>query len=186
MRQKITLSSSRPNSLQWNGRNRDSDIKDDVKPSSLPNISHSLLHGRETADSNALDAVHTTCSPNHNRFSSSECIITSVEGYGPPNSSGVCVRKSVHSPSKVNENATGAGVLRYALHLRFLCPFPKKYSRSVQRCKSNPLSAPVENKMDIEGDRRFYLYSNMRVVFPQRHSDADEGKVCFMCVRFMS
>lgn len=84
----------------------------------------------------------------------------------------------VNSPSKINDNATGAGVLRYALHLRFLCPFSKKCSRSVQRCKSEPFSAPARNKSDLEGERRFYLYNDLRVVFPQRHSDTDEGKVC--------
>ncbi|KAF8016876.1 hypothetical protein BT93_H2165 [Corymbia citriodora subsp. variegata] len=83
-------------------------------------------------------------------------------------------RKIFHGCSKVNENMTGAGALRYALHLRFLCPFPKKSKRSVARCKSDPLSVPKENLSDRE--RRFYLYNDMRVVFPQRHSDADEGK----------
>ncbi|KAI6692253.1 hypothetical protein NL676_019963 [Syzygium grande] len=83
-------------------------------------------------------------------------------------------RKTFHSCSKVNENMTGAGALRYALHLRFLCPFPKKIKRSVARCKSDPLSVPKEKLLDRE--RRFYLYNDMRVVFPQRHSDADEGK----------
>lgn len=74
---------------------------------------------------------------------------------------------------------TGAGVLRYALHLRFLCPFSKKYSdsRSVQRRKSDPLCAPARKNMGTEQDRRFYLYNDLRVVFPQRHSDADEGKL---------
>lgn len=73
--------------------------------------------------------------------------------------------------------ANGAGVLRYALHTRFVCPLPKKNSRSLQRCKSDPFSAPARND-DIDGERRFYLYNDLRVVFPQRHSDADEGKVC--------
>ncbi|KAI3407998.1 DUF4210 domain-containing protein, partial [Psidium guajava] len=82
-------------------------------------------------------------------------------------------RKTFHGCSKVNENMTGAGALRYALHLRFLCPFPKKSTRSVARCKSDPLSVPTEK---LDRDRRFYLYNDMRVVFPQRHSDADEGK----------
>ena len=31
--------------------------------------------------------------------------------------------------------------------------------------------------MDLNGERRFYLYNDLRVVFPQRHSDADEGTV---------
>ncbi|XP_059450532.1 uncharacterized protein LOC132181359 isoform X2 [Corylus avellana] len=83
-------------------------------------------------------------------------------------------RKSHHCP-KLNDNAAGAGALRYALHLRFICPFPKKCSRSVQRCKSDPLSLP-QNK-DTGGERKFYLYNDLRVVFPQRHSDADEGKL---------
>ncbi|KAF7834056.1 Protein FAM214B isoform A [Senna tora] len=69
------------------------------------------------------------------------------------------------------------GVLLYALHLRFLCPLPRKRSRAVHKCKSDPLSAEVRNITDIEDERRFYLYDDMRVVFPQRHSDADEGKL---------
>lgn len=69
------------------------------------------------------------------------------------------------------------GVLLYVLHLRFLCPSPRKRSRAVHKCKSNPQSAQVRNITDIEDERRFYLYDDMRVVFPQRHSDADEGKV---------
>lgn len=84
----------------------------------------------------------------------------------------------VHSPLKVNENTTGSGVLRYALHLRFLCLHPKKPSKTVQRCKSDPLSSPQKDIMDVERERRLYLYNDLRVVFPQRHSDADEGKVC--------
>ncbi|KAE8021281.1 hypothetical protein FH972_007187 [Carpinus fangiana] len=83
-------------------------------------------------------------------------------------------RKSHHCP-KLNDNAAGAGALRYALHLRFSCPFPKKCSRLVQRCKSDPLSLPQNN--DSGGEQKFYLYNDLRVVFPQRHSDADEGKL---------
>ncbi|KAI9079665.1 hypothetical protein K1719_038286 [Acacia pycnantha] len=65
------------------------------------------------------------------------------------------------------------GVLLYALHLRFVCPLPRKRSRAVHKCKS----AEMRNIADIEDERRFYLYDDMRVVFPQRHSDADEGKL---------
>lgn len=78
---------------------------------------------------------------------------------------------------KVNENPN-SGVLRYALHLRFLCPFSKKDLKMVQRCKSDPLSTPEKN---IGMERRFYLYNDMRVVFPQRHSDSDEGKLHAEC-----
>ncbi|KAF5456974.1 hypothetical protein F2P56_021116 [Juglans regia] len=80
-----------------------------------------------------------------------------------------------HGCSKVNDNTAGAGALRYALHLRFICPFITKCSKSVRKCKYDPLSAP-QNK-HVEGERRFYLYNDLRVVFPQRHSDADEGKL---------
>lgn len=84
--------------------------------------------------------------------------------------------KSFHACSKVNENNNSAGPLRYALHLRFLCPCPKKTTRSVQ--KSRPNSLPEKTGLCMEGERRFYLYNDLRVVFPQRHTDADEGKVC--------
>ncbi|KAL5146093.1 hypothetical protein HKD37_06G015981 [Glycine soja] len=70
-----------------------------------------------------------------------------------------------------------AGILLYALHLRFMCPFPKRRSRSVHKCKSGPVSAEVRNIVDVEHERSFYLYDDMRVVFPQRHSDSDEGKL---------
>ncbi|KAF4365128.1 hypothetical protein F8388_007544 [Cannabis sativa] len=72
--------------------------------------------------------------------------------------------------------ANGAGVLRYALHARFVCPLPKKNSKSLQRCKSDPSSAP-DCKEIPDGERRFYLYNDLRVVFPQRHSDSDEGEL---------
>lgn len=94
-------------------------------------------------------------------------------------------RKHSHGCAKINENTNGAGSLRYALHLRFLCPSPKKCSKSFQRCKSDPGSVPQKVGSDKDGDRRFYLYNDLRVVFPQRHSDADEGKVCnlhFLCI----
>ncbi|XP_029130180.1 uncharacterized protein LOC114916839 [Cajanus cajan] len=70
-----------------------------------------------------------------------------------------------------------AGFLLYVLHLRFLCPLPKKRSRSVHKCESSSISAKVRNITDIEHERSFYLYDDMRVVFPQRHSDSDEGKL---------
>lgn len=71
-------------------------------------------------------------------------------------------RKPSPACLKANDNMAGVGALRYALHLRFLCPYPKKGSKST----------------DSKGlERRFYLYNDLRVVFPQRHSDVDEGKV---------
>uniref|UniRef100_K3ZS63 Atos-like C-terminal domain-containing protein n=1 Tax=Setaria italica TaxID=4555 RepID=K3ZS63_SETIT len=78
--------------------------------------------------------------------------------------------------SKVNDISAG-GVLRYALHLRFLSPFSKKPSRSRQQCKSDLSSEPHSRSTQTEEERRFYLYNDIRVVFPQRHSDADEGEL---------
>nr|XP_027123395.1 uncharacterized protein LOC113740084 isoform X1 [Coffea arabica] len=91
--------------------------------------------------------------------------------------SSVTESKYANGTSKVNDSTACPGVLRYALHVRFLCPHPKKYSRTFQRCKSDTAALPVRNRMDIEGERRFYLYNDLRVVFPQRHSDSDEGKL---------
>ncbi|KAG5234310.1 EXCESS MICROSPOROCYTES [Salix suchowensis] len=177
LRQKITLSSSAPASLSVNGRNRESEMETDAKPSAVPKTSHSFPHGRDATKSNPLEAVHNTKFLDQNRFGNSECKLTGVKDCSPPNTSHLCISKSVHSSSKVNENTTGAGALRYALQLQFMCPLPKKSSRSLQRCKSDPCSVPASSKVDIGSDRQFYLYSNMRVVFPQRHSDSDEGKL---------
>lgn len=87
-------------------------------------------------------------------------------------------QKSAHVCSKVNGNPSSVGALRYALHLRFLCPSPKKCSRSVEKNKSNFLSQ-LRSNIDSE-ERKIYLYNDLRVVFPQRHSDADEGKVRYL------
>ncbi|XP_075491298.1 uncharacterized protein LOC142529610 [Primulina tabacum] len=72
---------------------------------------------------------------------------------------------------------SGSGVLRYALHLRFICPHRKKCLKRGQKCRAGPSSFPVSRGLDTEGERRFYLYNDMRVVLPQRHSDSDEGKL---------
>lgn len=74
-------------------------------------------------------------------------------------------KRLAKSCSKVNENNSGAGALRYALHLRFLCPSPKKKSHLVQRCKSDPFSVPQNASLDKEGERRFYLYNDLRLCF---------------------
>jgi hypothetical protein len=84
--------------------------------------------------------------------------------------------KSCCASSRINDSS-GGGVLRFALHLRFLCPASKKSSKSMLRCKSDPSSVPHGGNALTE-DRRFYLYNDLRVVFPQRHSDSDEGEVC--------
>ncbi|CAJ1789719.1 unnamed protein product [Sphenostylis stenocarpa] len=85
-------------------------------------------------------------------------------------------RKLPNSCSKVKDNSSSGGPLRYALHLRFICPFPKKTNRSAQKSRHNSLQEK-SGGLNMEGERRFYLCNDLRVVFPQRHSDADEGKL---------
>ncbi|CAN0870129.1 Protein FAM214B [Linum grandiflorum] len=82
-----------------------------------------------------------------------------------------CRKSSDHQMGvKINEHSPrgGCGPLRYALHLRFLCPSPK---RSPSKADKSP------NTGARADDRRFYLYNDLKVVFPQRHTDADEGKL---------
>ncbi|XP_018483087.1 uncharacterized protein LOC108854083 isoform X2 [Raphanus sativus] len=67
----------------------------------------------------------------------------------------------------------GSGALRYALHLRFICPLPKKASKK----PDNDDTTGQKKNLDSDGKRRFYLYNDLRVVFPQRHTDSDEGKL---------
>ncbi|KAK9108563.1 hypothetical protein Syun_024574 [Stephania yunnanensis] len=112
-----------------------------------------------------------------NDLSCDDCQTIDVEDFGIMDRLHETDKKSILGSPKVNENSAGTGVLRYALHLRFLCRALKKSSRSVQRCKSDPFSAPETKNLNAEGDRRFYLYNDLRVVFPQRHSDSDEGKL---------
>ncbi|GJN38503.1 hypothetical protein PR202_gb27551 [Eleusine coracana subsp. coracana] len=83
-------------------------------------------------------------------------------------------KKSCCRSSKVNDSSAGR-FLRYALHLRFLSPFSKK-SRSRQQCKSD-MSKLESHNSETQEERRFYLYNDIRVVFPQRHSDSDEGEL---------
>ncbi|KAL1820138.1 hypothetical protein ACET3Z_015007 [Daucus carota] len=90
-------------------------------------------------------------------------------------------QKSAHVCSKVNGNPGSVGALQYALHLRFLCPSPRKCSRSVEKGKSKFLSQPGSN-IDNE-ERKIYLYNDLRVGFPQHHSDADEGKLDFISLQ---
>ncbi|CAA0406701.1 unnamed protein product [Arabidopsis thaliana] len=69
---------------------------------------------------------------------------------------------------ETGQRCSKSGVLRYALHLKFICPLRKKASKLGQK-----------KSLDAgdDGERRFYLYNELRVVFPQRHTDSDEGKL---------
>ncbi|KAL6201044.1 hypothetical protein ACLB2K_024759 [Fragaria x ananassa] len=104
-----------------------------------------------------------------------ECLCNDDKDYNWVDARHETDRKQAVGCSRVNQNKTSA--LRYALHLRFICPLPKKGSRSVQRCRSDPLCGIQRRNLDMEGERRFDLYNDLRVVFPQRQSDADEGKL---------
>ncbi|PON95438.1 meiosis chromosome segregation family protein [Trema orientale] len=102
--------------------------------------------GEDWKDQNLVDTCHETC------------------------------KKPVHGCSRVNESSNGVAALRYAIHLRFICPFPRS-SKSLHRCKSDLLSKPQKKGLDMNEERRFFLYNDLRVVFPQRHTDDDEGKL---------
>lgn len=145
----------------------DSDTRADAKSSLISVTSH---RDKDLLTSKCGEFDSFTCSKagKEENFSSIACLINQD--------------KFLHGSSKIIDNAINTGILLYALHLRFMCPLPKRRSRSVHKCKSGPVSADMRNIVDIEQERSFYLYDDMRVVFPQRHSDSDEGKVCkYIC-----
>lgn len=207
LRQKITLASSEATSKTENGRHTESDEENDSSLSSILDTANSFQLSGNDVDSNGFDAAHKIRTSNQcvkgfgtggstytkdagNQYEREEASSlgefdccryekTSEKDNMTMNSCHISESKSLRSASKVRKNTTGAGVLRYALHLRFLCHFPKKCSRSVQRCKLEPSSGQTRNSLDIKGERRFYLYNDLRVVFPQRQTDSDEGKVYF-------
>jgi hypothetical protein len=84
---------------------------------------------------------------------------------------------------RVSDGGSGSGVLRYALHLRFVCPALRSGQREREpglESISMPADSSGGHGRSVDHDnnrRRFYLYGDLRVVFPQRHSDSDEGKV---------
>ncbi|XP_059645296.1 uncharacterized protein LOC132286891 isoform X1 [Cornus florida] len=168
LRQKVTLASSGPTSTWVSGEQRNFDIKYEDKVTSVSEISH--------PDQNVKGRVSTALMDNMDGSNRNACARTDDKHFSLFDIGHGNERKLEQAFSKVNENATGAGALRYALHLRFLCPPCKKCSRSERSCKSNHQSVQGTS-LDVEGEQRFYLYNDLRVVFPQRHSDADEGKL---------
>lgn len=75
------------------------------------------------------------------------------------------------------------GVLKYALHLRFMCPHLRNHGKEkVSSIQSRSISPNCVGSVEVEEERRFYLYGDLRVVFPQRHADADEGQVIVFSV----
>ncbi|KAI8019106.1 Protein FAM214B [Camellia lanceoleosa] len=191
LRQKVTLAGSGPTSTRVTGeqRNFDTIYNDKVTPLERSHPDQSI---KESEGSNSIGSMSITkFSEEHyhignigfpslidqNECDNTLCHRTGHKDFSWPDLCHEAKDKSEHACSKVNENAASGGTLRYALHVRFLCPFSKRSVISVRSCKSDPPSVPQKTKLDADRKRRFYLYNDMRVVFPQRHSDADEGKL---------
>ncbi|KAH7444430.1 hypothetical protein KP509_02G078300 [Ceratopteris richardii] len=90
-----------------------------------------------------------------------------------------CTAKA--SAVKKSSDGRANSALRYALHLRFVCP-PVKTSHKSRDSIMDQVDSSQEPSSEVgdmlqQDKRRFYLYSDLRVVFPQRHSDSDEGKL---------
>ncbi|TYG63061.1 hypothetical protein ES288_D07G281900v1, partial [Gossypium darwinii] len=110
--------------------------------SSVPNFAE--LNSSEVKGNEGLDSIQIT-SCNNVRFKEHG------DAYQRTN------QKLSHSGIKINENTKGTGSLRYALHLRFLCPPAKKSSKSFQRDAD-------EGKLNVEyhypEDPRYFDISN--------------------------
>lgn len=176
MRQKATLVSSLSTSQLVKGmRNQDTVISNLTEGCVHTNADH---HSRSESKSLSMAGISSV-------FFSSEESFEQPCGHTNDVDTKFCMsregditnQRSPHNSTRLNDICTSSGALRYALHIRFLCPFSRKCCKAVQRCKSDPFSVPLRNNADYEGERRFYLYNDIRVVFPQRHSDADEGKL---------
>ncbi|XP_072971993.1 uncharacterized protein [Typha angustifolia] len=183
MRQKVTLASSGCPSNPVKVGSKDSDMNVGPKAGSVPNGSDHRDCDREFAECCILKQHTNLANKSQNGGQASTEYFFSEDGCDSPNRTEGNTdhnsnhsRETSHSSSKVNDSLAAPGVLRYALHLRFLSPSLKRSQRSMQRCKSDISSVPSNSSPETE-ERRFYMYNDLRVVFPQRHSDADEGKL---------
>ncbi|KAK8593133.1 hypothetical protein V6N13_043256 [Hibiscus sabdariffa] len=169
VRQKITLASSVPNSAELKPGliSFDTEVQDKVMLTS--HKSSHLCYNRDEKVSSGLDLPES--------IQPTGCNKDQCKDYTCINACQKTDNKLSHGCAKINENTNSGSSLHYALHLRFLCPSPKKCSKSFLRCKSDPGSVPQMTGIDRDGDRRFYLYNDLRIVFPQRISEADEGKL---------
>ncbi|XP_010556312.1 PREDICTED: uncharacterized protein LOC104825647 [Tarenaya hassleriana] len=167
LRQKVTLASSAPsNESKQNTRDkssrRDSSIHADQTLGTQGGERSDSVDARRKLDGNLLmtEDEKNGCGKSQWRHETGR-------------------EKREESCSKGKECNGGSGALRYALHLRFLCPSPKKASNSARKWKSDETDASTLQKqgLEAEGERRFYLYNDLKVVFPQRHTDSDEGKL---------
>lgn len=160
LRQKVTLATSSPISTQGKEHRKNCGIKNENMQVSERHQSDEAVKVSEGFGTSSDTDIYQR---------------TAGKGFHWLDQCHVLDQKSAHVCSKINGNPSSVGALRYALHLRFLCPSPKKCSRSVEKNKSDFVSQPRSN-IDNE-ERKIYLYNDLRVVFPQRHSDADEGKL---------
>ncbi|CAO2818318.1 unnamed protein product [Amaranthus hypochondriacus] len=174
LRQKTALAS-----FQASPRKRGCDrVADDTKPLMAQNHSNEMTTVKFSNQRTKMLDTESLCHDDYPPVESahilesclSEFNTSGAQGSDEVSDAGHMTGKVSHGSVKVNESSNGNGVLRYALHMRFVCPHPKRMSRSVQRYQSDPSSK-------TEAERRFYLYSDLKVVFPQRHSDSDEGKL---------
>lgn len=185
LRQKIMLASSGSNPTVENGSLRDAGANVDFKPSA---ITHSSQASNSYSKLDDIEYVKRSAKPNKEvkakgfgciddrpnhlrKFAMNDEPAKTDEGSSQSDTNTVPTNSS-----KVNQVPGVRGSLRYALHLRFFCQFSKKF-KSVRRCNSDPSSAPAGKNNCNDGPRRFYLYNDLKVVFPQRHSDSDEGKL---------
>ncbi|XP_019443953.1 PREDICTED: uncharacterized protein LOC109348147 [Lupinus angustifolius] len=174
LRQKVTLKSSSFTSAPFKQGSTvlDKGIVYNGIPATQKN--QDISCSREVMHTDAVDVVNKTKSTIQRNGKSSRMVGLMNEEDSSKQSRNISSsEKSLESFSKIKEICNSAGPLRYALHLRFICPLPKRKNRSIKKCDN---SLPEKAGLDMEGERRFYLYNDLRVVFPQRHSDSDEGK----------
>lgn len=176
MRQKATLASSSTSPHLVKGiRGQDSVISNQTEGCVHITADH---HSEPGSKSPTIAGFNSIFFSSQEKFEQPDGFTTDIDTkYCMSREGEITNQKSSHSSTRLNYTFPSSGALRYALHVRFLCPFTRKCCKAVQRCKSDPFSVPNRNNADVEGERHFYLYNDIRVVFPQRHSDADEGKL---------
>ncbi|CAL9223989.1 unnamed protein product [Arabidopsis halleri] len=133
----------------------------------MPHSTKTFLRQKVTLASSvptkAKKSVHTIDQSVANKSSEGS---ESVDESHSPNE---CRNKNCRETYReTGQRCSKSGVLRYALHLKFICPLRKKASKLGQKKSSDAAD---------DKERRFYLYNDLRVVFPQRHTDSDEGKL---------
>lgn len=175
MRQKATLSSLSTPQLVNGLRSQTTMMSHPAEGSMHTNADH---HCRRAPESPSLTGFNSMFFSSEDSFEQPSGCTTEIDTkYCMSREGSIANQRSTHSYTRFNDNCSTSGALRYALHVRFLCPSSRKCCKAVQRCISDPFSVPIRNNLDYEEERRFYLYNDIRVVFPQRHSDADEGKL---------